>query len=200
MQHDNTAAHPLLVIVGMAGSGKSSAARHLEARGWRIIRFGGITMRELEARGMEIGEANEKAVREELRETHGMAAYARLSLPIISESLAAGPTIIDGLYSWSEYKSLKEEFGARMKVIAIVTTRSVRYARLSQRADRPLTLDEAESRDIAEIENVEKGGPIAMADHTIMNDGAPEEMLRALDLIVSQWLPGRDEAPSGWAA
>jgi dephospho-CoA kinase len=106
-------------------------------------------------------------VREELRSKHGMDAYARLSLPAIRRSLSQGPTAIDGLYSWSEYKFLKTRFGERMKVVAIFTPRAMRYARLSKRPERPLTFEEAEQRDFAEIENVEKGGPIAIADYTL---------------------------------
>jgi dephospho-CoA kinase len=169
----------------MAGSGKSTVARHLEKKGWHVIRFGALTMQELEKRGLPINEANEKAVREELRATHGMDAYARLLLPDIKESLSAGPTVIDGLYSWAEYKLLKSHFGEQMKLVAIYTTRSLRYARLSQRRDRPLSTEESEQRDYSEIENVEKGGPIAMADYTIINDSTEEELFQAVDKLLS---------------
>ena len=185
MAQDSKRSYPLLVIVGMAGSGKSSAARHLEQKGWRVIRFGALTMQELEKRGLPINEANEKAIREELRAKHGMDAYARLLLSAIKESLATGPTVIDGLYSWAEYKFLKGHFGEQMKVVAIYTTRSARYARISQRPDRPLSFAEAEQRDYAEIENVEKGGPIALADYTILNDGTEEGLFRAMDKLLS---------------
>ena len=177
--------HPLLILVGMAGSGKSSVARHLEQKGWRVIRFGALTMRELGKRGLPINEANEKVVREELRTKHGMDAYARLLLPAIKEGLATGPTVIDGLYSWAEYKFLKSHFGEQIKVVAIYTTRSMRYSRVSQRPDRPLSFTEAEQRDHAEIENVEKGGPIAMADYTIVNDGTKQGLFRAVDKLLS---------------
>ncbi len=36
---------------------------------------------------------------------------------------------------------------------------------------RPFSEKEAKERDFAEIENIEKGGPIAMADFTIINTG-----------------------------
>ena len=169
----------------MAGSGKSSVARHLEQKGWHVIRFGALTMEELEKRGLPINQANEKAVREELRAKRGMDAYARLLLPSIKESLTSSPTVIDGLYSWAEYKFLKSHFGGQIKVVAIYTTRSARYARLSQRPDRPLTFAEAEQRDYAEIENVEKGGPIAMADYTIVNDSTKKGLFRAVDKLLS---------------
>ena len=142
-------------------------------------------MQELEKRGLPINEANEKVVREELRAKHGMDAYAKLLLPSIKENLKVGPTVIDGLYSWAEYKFLKSHFGGQIKVVAIYTTRSARYARLSQRPDRPLSIAEAEQRDYAEIENVEKGGPIAMADYTIVNDGTQKGLFRAVDKLLS---------------
>src|SRR5512136_705316 len=138
MPHNPKRSYPLLVIVGMAGSGKSSVARHLEKKGWRVIRFGVLTMHELKVRHLPINEANEKAVREELREKHGMAAYAKLLLPTIVKSLSAGPTVIDGLYSWSEYKYLKSKVDKHLKLVALYTTRSVRYGRLSKRPERPL--------------------------------------------------------------
>jgi len=191
MQQPTERDNPLLVVVGMAGAGKSTVARHLECRGWRTIRFGEITMREVEARGLPVNEPNEKAVREELRAAHGMAAYARLSLPDITEALASGPLLIDGLYSWSEYRYLKERFSHGMHVLAIFTSRALRYARLSQRPERPLTADEAEQRDLAEIENLEKGGPIAMADYTILNDGTEEDLVAEVDRLLAAITPGR---------
>ncbi|UCC60798.1 MAG: AAA family ATPase [Dehalococcoidia bacterium] len=189
MQQNSTVNNPLLAIVGMTGSGKSSIAHHLERKGWHIIRFGGITMRELESRGLPVNETNERSVREELRETHGMDAFARLSLAEIEESLSKRPTVIDGLYSWSEYKFLRQHLGNKLKLVAIYTTRSVRYARLSQRQERPLTFEEAEQRDFAEIENVEKAGPIAIADYTIINNGTEEELLAAVDALLSDLIP-----------
>ena len=185
----NSTENPILVIVGMAGSGKSTVASHLKQKGWHIIRFGGITMRELEKRNLPVNESNEKAVREELREKHGMDAYARLSLPLIEETLATSPVLIDGLYSWAEYKFLKQHFRDRIKVVAVYTTRSLRYKRISQRTERPLTFEEAEQRDFAEIENVEKGGPIAIADYTLINDGSEVELVQAVDRLFTEHIP-----------
>ena len=144
-------------------------------------------MRELESRNLPINEANERNIREELRVTHGMDAYAKLSLPTIKQTLSVAPTVIDGMYSWAEYRFLRQHLGDQMKVVAIFTTRPVRYARLSQRPDRPLSAQEAEERDSAEIENLEKAGPIAIADYTIINDGSEEDLFLAVDrLLYSQ--------------
>ena len=50
-------------------------------------------------------------VREDLRNKLGPAAIAHLALPQITTAHADGiPVIIDGMYSFSEYKLLKEKF------------------------------------------------------------------------------------------
>ena len=51
-----------------------------------------------------------------------------------------------------------------------MTNSGVRKQRLSSREVRPLTPEQVDSRDKAEIENLEKGGPIAKADYFILNN------------------------------
>ncbi|MBN1440334.1 MAG: hypothetical protein JW929_13080 [Anaerolineales bacterium] len=175
----------ILAIVGMCGSGKSVAGARLEQLGFAKVYFGGLTIDEVKRRGFAVNEANERAVREELRRTHGMGAFAALSLPKIEAFLREGRRVfIDGLYSFSEYKILKQKFGDALLVIAVFTPRALRYQRLAQRAVRPLTPAEAVSRDYAEIDNIEKGGPIALADYTLLNDAAPEDLIRGLERIL----------------
>jgi dephospho-CoA kinase len=175
----------IIATVGMCGSGKSVAGEHLEKLGFARVYFGGLTIEEVRRRGLEVNEKNERAVREELRRVHGMGAYALLSLPKIEAFLAAGKRVlIDGLYSFSEYKILKEKFGDSLLVLAVFTPRELRYGRLARREVRPLTREEAVSRDHSEIENIEKGGPIALADYMIVNDGSRENLIRRLDRIL----------------
>jgi dephospho-CoA kinase len=159
----------VVALVGMAGSGKSEAARVFESKAFYKIRFGDITDEEVKKRGLKLSEENERAVREELRKKHGMAAYAILNLPRIESVLKTTNVVIDGLYSWEEYKFLKGRLGGGLKVVAVWSPPELRYPRLSSRLVRPLTGEQASARDYAEIENVNKGGPIAMADFTISN-------------------------------
>jgi len=173
----------IVALVGMCGSGKSIVADYYKEKGYQSVYFGGVTLEEIKRRGLEVNEANEKLVREDLRKIHGMAAFAILKLPEIEAALKKGNVIIDGLYSWSEYKVLKEKFGEAMLVIAVFTPRLVRYERLAKRPVRPLSEEEAFGRDKAEIENSEKGGPIAEADYTLVNDGDIAALRLKLDAI-----------------
>ena len=176
----------VIALVGMCGSGKSVCCEEFRARGWEYVYFGGVTMKELEKRGLERNEANERAVREELRATYGPAAFAHLLLDEIREKREKAPVCLDGLYSWSELKVLREAFGDGLTVLAIVTERKKRYERISKRVIRPLTPMEAQSRDTAEIENMEKGGPIAMADLFLFNDGSEEEFRAATRALIDR--------------
>ncbi len=183
---EQPAAEFALVVVGMCGSGKSSVAAHLKRRGWPVVRFGDITMRELQRRDLPVSEANERLVREELRAAKGMDAYAQELLPIIRDHLSRGPLVLDGLYSWSEYKYLFERLGSRLVVLAVTAPRGLRYARLAARPERPLSAEEALSRDIAEIEALEKGGPIAIADYTVLNTGSIADLEAAVDELLDK--------------
>lgn len=174
-----------MALVGMPGAGKTLCARHLAARGFYQFRFGSIVVDEVARRGWPITPENERLVREQFRREDGMAAIARRALPHLHAALEAHQSIvIDGLYSFSEYKLLREELGAEMVVVAIVSSRGLRYQRLTGRPERPLTVQEAEQRDYQEIETLEKGGPIAIADYTLLNDGEPGVLLAQLDALV----------------
>ncbi|MBN1413150.1 MAG: AAA family ATPase [Spirochaetales bacterium] len=184
----------IFCIVGMCGSGKSIACDVLRDAGWHYIRFGQITIDRLKEQGREITEENEKAMREGLRKKHGMGVFALLSLPKIEEFCKSGPVVVDGLYSWTEYKILKNKFSENLKTICIHASPEIRYARLAQRKSdandtetrmRRLTEEQAQKRDYSEIENIEKGGPIAMADIMIINEGNLEELKAKMNRLIS---------------
>jgi dephospho-CoA kinase len=179
-QHDT-----ILAIVGLAGTGKSLLTEYLtEKYDLERIYFGGYVLGEVERRGLKLTTLNEKEVRENLRVQHGMAAIAVLALPDIHAALDKGlHVIIDGIYSFSEYVLLRKEFGERLKLVAVHCPRALRYERLGERDRRPLTPAEVDQRDYFEIMNLEKGGPIAIADYHLINDTDIETVYEAIDSI-----------------
>jgi len=174
----------LIALVGMPGSGKSEVARVFECGAYHTIRFGDVTDDEVKKRGLMLSEENERVVREELRKKHGMAAYAMLNLPRIEAALKTSHVVIDGLYSWEEYKFLKDRLGADLRVVAVWSPPALRYQRLRVRPVRPLTVEQAAARDYAEIENVNKGGPIAMADFTVSNCSTLESLVEQAENVI----------------
>ena len=184
----------IICIVGMPGSGKSVVADELVKKGFAFLRFGQITLDIVKQRGLEPNEKIEKEIREGLRKEHGMAAFAILNIPKIDELLKKSDVAVDVLYSWSEYKILKEKYGALMSVLAVFAPPKLRYERLANRSVagdeaqrfRNFTKEESKSRDYAEIENVEKGGPIVMADFTIVNTGTIDQLKEGVKEVLSQ--------------
>lgn len=176
----------ILAIVGLCGTGKSVAAEYIrENLDCKFIYFGGLILEEVKRRGLEINSTNEKMVREDLRGKQGPDVVAKLAIDKINAALAedAG-VLIDGLYSFSEYLYLKEKFGDQLTVMSIHSAKHLRYQRLGSREVRPLTPREVDDRDFAEIKNIEKAGPIAIADFHIINDSDLKTFYRNIDAVL----------------
>lgn len=174
----------ILAVVGMAGAGKSEATRFYVQQGYERVYFGGLVLEEVKRRGFPLEQEHERKVREDLREEHGMDAIARLALPRLTELRAqALPVIIDGLYSMAESQLIRHHFPTELVVVAIAAPRHMRYARLGARDHRPLSQAEAIERDELEITGIDKAGPIAMADFTVINDEDLDTLHRRLDAL-----------------
>lgn len=160
----------LVAIVGMPGAGKSMVADFFRKRGIPVLRFGDQTDIGLKELGLPLNENNERMYRENIRKELGMAAMAiKIEPRIISSAKDHSTIVLDGLYSWEEYIYLRKRF-PHLRLLCIYAPPEVRYERLTKRPVRPLTRDDTRSRDIAEIENLNKGGPIAIADYLIVNE------------------------------
>lgn len=177
----------LVAIVGMCGSGKSVATTFFKDHGYEVIYFGGVTMKKLKEEGLEVTPENEKMMRERLRSDFGMGAYAHVLIDDIKSSLEKSDVVLDGVYSWSELKILKQEF-SNIKFVAIVVDKEKRYARLSNRKIRPFSYEQANARDISEIEDIEKGGPICYADYFILNNDSEKEYMKNIEIVYNKML------------
>lgn len=181
----------ILTFVGMPGAGKSSCVDHVMATHKDlppILYFGGITMDEVARRGLEVNEQNERMVREDIRAKEGKASHAKRISAKIDDYIAQGHLriVADGLYSWSEYKYFKEKYGDSVVIVAITAPRKLRHERLLHRPVRPFTEEQVTAREYGEIEGIEKGGPIANADYTLLNDGEQEHLYKQLDALLAE--------------
>ena len=177
----------LLAVVGMSGTGKSVITAYLEINQWKKVYFGGVTYRLMEEAGIERTEdgKSEKEFREKLRREHGPECYAKFLEPEIREALLEHDVVLDGLYSWYEYKYLIDKF-PDLKLVCVVTDKNIRYQRVAERTERAFDHDAIVYRDLSEIENLFKGGPIAYADYYILNNGTKEESIKRLKKILEE--------------
>ncbi|MGK2896615.1 MAG: AAA family ATPase [Candidatus Saccharimonadales bacterium] len=179
----------LLAFVGMSGTGKSTAVEYLTEKGYPKVYFGGVVLDEVQRRGLELTQENEQPIREELREKEGKDFVVKRIVEQIHKLIEAGQhrIVADGLYTWTEYRTLKHAFPGELTVIAVVSQKHIRKNRLEHRPIRPLTYEQVDQRDWAEIENLEKGGPIAIADYYIMNNtGDVEGLYEQVDAIARE--------------
>ena len=180
----------IIALVGMSGSGKSVVVDHLTSLGYPKVYFGGMIYKEMERRGIERtpdGES-EKHFREMIRETEGKDWVVRQVIEETKNLIAAGQRriVLDGVYSWTEYVALKKEFPGEMVFVALVLPKKLRYKRVAVRPERPFNYQEIVERDRSEIENLEKGGPIAAADYYILNTGTIEDTNAKFDEILRE--------------
>jgi dephospho-CoA kinase len=180
----------ILAIVGMSGSGKSVVVDYLTSKGYPKVYFGGMIYKEMEKRGIartEDGES-EKKFREQIREEEGKDWVVRQVIAETKDLITAGQKriVLDGVYSWTEYCTLKHEFPKCLTFIAIVVDKQLRYDRVAKRPGRSFDATAIRERDRSEIENLEKGGPIAAADYYILNNGTIEDAESRLDDILKQ--------------
>ena len=175
----------IIALVGLAGSGKSSAVEYLTEKGFPKIYFGGVIYKAMDEAGIEKTWDNQQKFREEIRRKEGKDFVIKRVIKNIHDLINAGQNkiVLDGLYTWSEYKFLKHEFPGQVVVIAIVTPKHLRYQRMIKRAERPMQPHEVDQRDWSEIENLEKGGPIAIADYFIINNGSLEQLHQKIDAV-----------------
>jgi len=178
----------IVAFVGLTGSGKSAAVDYVVEKGYPKIYFGGIIYAAMADAGIEVTPDSQQKFREEIREKEGKDFVVKRVIEEAHALLAAGQhrIVFDGLYTWTEYKILKHEFPGELTVIAVVAPKKARHHRLSQRPERPFTNEEANTRDWTEIENLEKGGPIAIADHYVMNDKDLDNLYKQVDTVLDE--------------
>ena len=180
----------ILAVVGMSGSGKSVIVDYLTNKGYPKVYFGGMIYKEMEKRGIprtEDGES-EKKFREQIRREEGQDWVVNQVIAETKDLIAAGQRriVLDGVYSWTEYKILKHEFPKNLTFLAVVVDRKLRYERVSKRPGRSFDGRAIRERDRSEIEHLEKGAPIAMADYYILNNGTISDAEHALDQVLKE--------------
>lgn len=180
----------IIAIVGMPGSGKSVAANYFKDKRIPVLRLGDQTEIGLADLNLPLTPQNEQKYREQIRKELGMEAMAIKIAPRIEGLIAvSNPSVLvlDGVYSWPEYAYLRKHFSS-IFLLAVISDRNIRYSRLASRDVRPLTKQEAEIRDVAEIEKLEKGGPIAFADYYVQNNASFDEFTSQLESVYQKIL------------
>ncbi|TXH00369.1 MAG: hypothetical protein E6P95_03670 [Candidatus Moraniibacteriota bacterium] len=179
----------IIAVLGMPGSGKTEAIEYLvKTYQWPKSCFAQPTFDEMERRGLERTQANERLVREDLRNIHGEDFYAKEALKKTVAMEQEPIILLESFYSAPEYRVFKDYYHEQFLTIAIHTRPGIRHDRLLHRPERPLTLQQSEERDWAQLNRLSQGTPIALADYMVINEGTKAELQAKLDEVVRQIL------------
>lgn len=171
----------IFVIVGMPASGKNIAREYAESKGFPYHATGDLVRAEVKKRALSLDAKNTALVSDEMRGADGMGVTRHALAAALAENAPA--VFLEGMRSWPEIELIAR--GSSCVVVAFLAPRGTRRQRIVSRGradDSPGAFDERDNREIAYGTAV----PIALADEYVLNTGAMEDALGALDAIVKR--------------
>lgn len=176
----------VLVLAGLVGSGKTTAAAFFKKKKSPVARMGDVTDKLLKQLGLRYCEKNEKYVRENLRKEYGQDIYAKKVIPSILALCKTNKlVVVDGMRNKQELDLFKKNL-SNPKIVFLDASRQVRYKRLLERRKRPLTLSEAKERDASELKYFKLHKLRKYADYAVDNQGKLTDLYGQLREILNK--------------
>ncbi|MDA4125288.1 MAG: AAA family ATPase [Thaumarchaeota archaeon] len=177
----------IVLITGMPGAGKSTAAQALVAKGWKRVVMGDVIREETRRRGLAPDSKNTGEVMKELRKERGETAVAELCLEAVRK-MKADRVVVDGIRSMSEVVTFRKSADAILVVVHASPRRRFSLLKERGRSDDPLTQEMFQTRDQREL-GVGLGNAIASADEMVSNErSTPERLAVEIVAVVDRWV------------
>jgi dephospho-CoA kinase len=178
----------LLGVTGLAGTGKTTAVKHLsEITGGRILYLGQTVLDEVRARKLPETRESELKVRKDLRRENGPTAFVIPHLDEVERCIRNGTAVlVDAIFVSEEFDLLRSRVPNDLShLLAIDASFDTRLARLKLRAERKFDADELRERDDIELNKLGTSAVIASAHNKISNEKTIEEFYRRLAEFVA---------------
>ena len=171
----------LILLTGMAGSGKTTLSGIIRELGLRVITMGDVIRELAKQKGLEPTREYMGHLAEEIRKG-GPDAVARRCVEMLKKG-PEGLTVVDGIRSLAEVNTFKDEFD--VVLIALWASPLSRYKRLTRRgrSDDPKTWEEFKDRERREL-GFGIGDAIASSDYMINNDDGIDTLKPAFEEIM----------------
>ena len=172
----------LLLITGMAGSGKTTLSDMLREKGYAVFTMGDVIRHEVRMRNQPPTPENLGKMAEQIRKTGGDAAVARKCIPLIIGEPNT-KVALDGVRSLDEVYAFQEAFNTFL--VAVHASPESRYQRLKGRgrSDDPSNRQVFRERDLREL-GFGMGNAIALSDYIVFNDDGLDSLERELDKLI----------------
>ena len=172
----------LLLITGMAGSGKTTLASMLIDREYTVMTMGDVIRNEVRMRNLAPTPDNLGKMAEDIRKSGGDAAVAQKSIPLIIGA-PTNKVALDGVRSLDEVSVFEEAFNTIL--IAVHASPDTRYHRLKNRgrSDDPINKQLFRERDKREL-SFGMGNAIALSNYILINDNGIEALEKELDKLL----------------
>jgi dephospho-CoA kinase len=189
-----------MLVIGITGrncAGKDTVADVLEARGFERHSLSDAIRAELRARGGVITREALIALGRELRAAEGPAVLAER----MKRMIRTDRVCLVSVRSPAEVRSLRELEG--FVLLAVEAPVDVRFARevARDREGADGTLEEfvaLEAREDSSDANAQQlSAAIALADHVLVNDGAPADLERSVAVLLDRLAAGTGGEDSG---
>ena len=173
----------LILLTGMAGSGKTTLSGIIRETGLRVITMGDVIRDLAKQQALDPTSENIGHLAEEIRKG-GPDAVARRCVEMLKKG-PEGLTVVDGIRSLDEVDAFKDDFD--VVLIALWASPLSRYKRLTRRgrSDDPKTWEEFKERERREL-GFGIGDTIASSDFMIKNDDGINSLKPAFDEIMGQ--------------
>lgn len=178
----------IIGITGAFGSGKSTAAKYLESKGFRKITLSMFLEEEAKKRGVKkITRKVLQDIGNELRNKYGSGFLARKAIDYL-EGNGIHNIVIDGIRNIGEVEELSKK--GRFVLVAVIANRKIRFERAKKRKGRekltPEVFKKLDMRDLGIGENhlgLQVAYCIAMSDIFISNNKNKKRFMEKLKIF-----------------
>ena len=173
----------LLLITGMAGSGKTTLSQIIIDSGIRVITMGDVIRDIAKRQGVEPSTENLGVIAKKIREESPEAVAVRCI--DLLYTMDPGLVVVDGIRSLAEVEAFEEAFDVIL--IAVHTSPLSRFKRLTRRgrSDDPESWEEFRERDRRELD-FGIGEAIACADIMIVNDDGIDSLKKSFEAVMER--------------
>ncbi|MFH0868726.1 MAG: AAA family ATPase [archaeon] len=179
----------IIGVTGTIGAGKDTVTDYLRDKyGFTVVSMGDIVREELKSTGMQENRENLQFIAKKRTDEFGNGYWARKCAAKIQQ-LGKEKTAVTGVRRPMDVSIPKKVFGNIYKLIFVDADVELRFKRLKsrKRVGDPKTLAEFKKQELAEWKLFDYEKTAKMADFTVKNEGALEELQKQVDEILKKF-------------